>query len=133
MAATKTVTKTAATKPASKPAVPKKAPQQVQFKKVRKEKVMKPIFRGLVMSFSGTFINLDKPVPHEQVAKWITAHAAEYRCEVTSDTTHLICSIEDYQKKTDQGKYISTMFTHALTKYLQFRKPGHWVRTSARS
>jgi hypothetical protein len=116
MAATKTVTKTAAKQPATKYAVPKKAPQKVPFKKEKKEKVMKPIFKGLVMSFSGTFINLDKPVPHEQVVKWITAHAAEYKREVTSDTTHLICSIEDYKKKTAQGKclYSACTLTHLI-------------------
>lgn len=73
----------------------------------KKEKPMKQIFEHLNMSFSGTFINLDKPVPHEQVVKWITAHGAEYEREVTSNTTHLICSIEDYEKKTAQGKCIS--------------------------
>lgn len=70
-------------------------------------KVMKQIFLGKVMSFSGDFsdINWD----HEKMANWIKAHGGDYVREVTDDTTHLICTIKDYKKKTTQGDTPSIM------------------------
>ncbi|TVY27199.1 hypothetical protein LHYA1_G004653, partial [Lachnellula hyalina] len=83
----------------------KKATQsQVLPRPPRKEKSMKQIFRGLVISASGTFINSGKAVTREQFARHVTSHGAEYESTVTNDTTHLICSIEDYKKKTTQVK-----------------------------
>ena len=121
MAATKPVVKkdaektTAAMKPMApkaiskqstpKPAVSKKATQSQAppRRPPKKEKPMKPIFKGFVISASGTFINCDKTVTHEQLARYVTSHGAEYESAVTNDTTHLICSIDDYKKKTAQG------------------------------
>lgn len=89
-------------------AAPKKpAPTEITAKcPPKKEKMMKPIFRGLTMSATGKFINSDKLVTHEQVAKYITAHGGDFESVVTNCTTHLICSIEDFKKKTTQGKFL---------------------------
>ncbi|TVY82888.1 hypothetical protein LSUE1_G006211, partial [Lachnellula suecica] len=103
----KVATKPANTKiSAAKTTISRKATQNQAptIRPPKKEKPQKQIFKGLVMSFSGTFINLGKPEPHEQVAKWVRVHGAQYEREVTELTTHLICSIEDYKKKTSQVK-----------------------------
>lgn len=69
--------------------------------KAKSSKRMKQIFVGKVFSFSGDF---GANWAHEQVANWIKAHGGKYEREVTDDTTHLICTIEHYKQKTDQGK-----------------------------
>ncbi|TVY36751.1 hypothetical protein LSUB1_G004371 [Lachnellula subtilissima] len=92
----------------AKPAASKKATQsQVLPRPPKKGKSMKQIFRGLVISASGTFINSGKAVTHEQLARHVTSHGAEYDSTVTNDTTHLICSIEDYKKKTTQDNLLA--------------------------
>ena len=53
------------------------------------------------MSFSGDF---GKGWEHEKMAGWIKAHGGRVEREVGEETTHLICSIEDYKKRTSQGK-----------------------------
>jgi len=90
----------------AKHAVSKKATQnQAPIRRpLKKEKPMKQIFKGFVISASGTFINCEKVVTHEQLARYVTSHGAEYESAVTNDTTHLICSIDDYKKKTAQGR-----------------------------
>ncbi|EHK98647.1 putative RNA polymerase II subunit A C-terminal domain phosphatase [Glarea lozoyensis 74030] len=65
---------------------------------------LKQIYRGKEMSLSGTFISCGKPASHEKIAAWITAHGGTFALEVTSSTTHLICSIEDFKKGTEQVK-----------------------------
>ena len=64
-------------------------------------KRMKQIFLGKVFSFSGEF---GENWSHEQMANWIRAHGGRYEREVSDATTHLICSIEHYKEKTNQGK-----------------------------
>jgi NAD-dependent DNA ligase len=74
---------------------------------IRKRKAsgnVKQIFRGKEMSLSGTFISCGKPAPHEKIAAWITAHGGTFATEVTDSTTHLVSSIEDFKKGTEQGK-----------------------------
>ncbi|KAH8670289.1 hypothetical protein BGZ60DRAFT_375477, partial [Tricladium varicosporioides] len=65
-------------------------------------KPMKGIFRSLQISFSGTFYSNEKIIPHEKIAGWITHHGGKWVREVAEGTTHLICSIEDYKRKTAQ-------------------------------
>jgi len=38
------------------------------------------------------------------MAGWIKTHGGRVEREVGEETTHLICSIEDYKKRTSQGK-----------------------------
>jgi hypothetical protein len=100
----------------AKSAVSKKATQsQVPTRRPpKKEKPMKQIFKGFVISASDTFINSAKTVTHEQLARYVTSHGAEYERAVTNDTTHLICSIEEYKKKTAQGKFLSYLLAYAV-------------------
>lgn len=86
--------------------LPKSTPAPT-FKRTRVTKAtqLKQIFRGMEMSLSGSFTGCDKSLPHDQIAKWITLHGGSFEREVTDNTTHLICSIEDYKKSTPQGNY----------------------------
>lgn len=52
------------------------------------------------MSLSGDF---GKGWEREKMASWIKAHGGRVEREVSGETTHLICSIEDYKKRTSQG------------------------------
>jgi hypothetical protein len=49
------------------------------------------------------FISCEKTASHEQIKVWIIAHGGEFVTEVSESTTHLICSIEDFKKRTEQG------------------------------
>ena len=49
-----------------------------------------------------------QPITYESINKWITVHGGVYEREVGPDTTHLICSIAEYKKRTQQG---NTHFT----------------------
>jgi NAD-dependent DNA ligase len=68
--------------------------------KSKGSKPMKQIFRRKIFSFSGDF---GENWAHEQMADWIKAHGGQYEREVSANTTHLICTVEHYKKKTDQG------------------------------
>jgi hypothetical protein len=75
-------------------------------KHTKKEKPMKAIFKDLTMSICGNHSNSDKPLTYENIAQYITLHGGTYEREVTDDTTHLICSIEEYKKKGVQGNLL---------------------------
>jgi len=65
---------------------------------------MKQIFKGLFMSFAGDFTS-DRPAWFiEKMISWIKHHGALYESEVTEQTTHLVCTIAEYKRKTAQGK-----------------------------
>jgi NAD-dependent DNA ligase len=64
---------------------------------------MKQIFKGKEMSLSGKFMSCSKTATHEQIANWIMSHGGTFVTEVSESTTHLICSIEDFKNRTDQG------------------------------
>ena len=76
----------------------------METKKIAKkaQKMLKPIFRGKVMAFSGDF---GAGWSHDQMSNWIRLHAGEYVRDISPKTTHLICSIEDYKKRTPQGMF----------------------------
>jgi hypothetical protein len=65
-------------------------------------RLMKPIFFGKTMSISGDF---GEGWSHEDMSRWIKLHGGQYEKEVTEETTHLICTIDDYTKKTSQGMF----------------------------
>jgi hypothetical protein len=92
-------TKSKATDGYGPQAIRKMAPKAIAKKS---KKALKKIFRGKVMSFSGDF---GDGWSHEQMANWVKLHGGEYVREVNKETTHLICSIEDYRKKTTQGMF----------------------------
>jgi hypothetical protein len=64
-------------------------------KRTKKEKPMKAIFKGLTMSICGNHFKFDKSLTYESIAQYIT-----------DDTTHLICSIEEYKEKGIQGNLL---------------------------
>jgi hypothetical protein len=57
------------------------------------------------MSVAGNIMTTGgAPITYESIAKWITLHGGICEREVNESTTHLICSIEEYMKSTEQGK-----------------------------
>jgi hypothetical protein len=54
------------------------------------------------MSISGDF---GEGWSHEDMSRWIKLHGGQYEKEVTEETTHLICTIDDYTKKSSQGMF----------------------------
>lgn len=38
--------------------------------------------------------------------KWWTLHGGEFEREVTAETTHLICSIEEFKRRGPQGELL---------------------------
>jgi hypothetical protein len=72
---------------------------------------LKAIFRGKVMSVAGNIMTAGKKptqIAYESIAKWITLHGGICEREVNESTTHLICSIEEYKKGEQQGKYLTS-------------------------
>jgi hypothetical protein len=91
-------------------------PNTIQVRKAatKKERPMKAIFKGKVMSIAGSVMTTSKndpqPITYESISRWITAHGGTYEKKVGPETTHLICSIEEYKKRTEQGKYSIHIF-----------------------
>jgi hypothetical protein len=81
-------------------------------KRTKKEKPMKAIFKGLTMSICGNHFKFDKCLNYESIAQYITLHGGTYEREVTDDTTHLICSIEEYKMKGIQGNLFPRILHH---------------------
>ncbi|CAL3963352.1 unnamed protein product [Diplocarpon coronariae] len=82
---------------------PKKLPTKpMPVQNFKKERPQKQIFKGLTMSLAGSFVGINGELSPEKIEKWITLHGARFEKEVSSHTTHLICSIEEYKKATKQ-------------------------------
>ncbi|PBP15730.1 brct domain containing protein [Diplocarpon rosae] len=77
-------------------------PKPIPFQNVKKERPQRQIFKGLIMSLAGSFVGIHGALSPQKIAKWITLHGARFEEEVSSHTTHLICSIEEYKKATKQ-------------------------------
>lgn len=60
------------------------------------------------------------------MANWIRAHGGEYVREVTAETTHLICTIEDFKKRTAQGLF-SSLPLHPLFSYDDMMEGGWYM------
>ncbi|KAH7336446.1 hypothetical protein BKA65DRAFT_402145 [Rhexocercosporidium sp. MPI-PUGE-AT-0058] len=76
----------------------KVSPNPITARKVKTEKPQKQIFKGLTMSSVGQLMHTRGGVSLEEISRWIRYHGGTYEKEVTDDTTHLICSIEEYKK-----------------------------------
>jgi hypothetical protein len=74
-----------------------------QRKRPKKEKPIKAIFKGMTMSAVGNHFKFKQLVSYDSIAQWITLHGGTYQREVSNDTTHLICSIEEYKRAGIQG------------------------------
>lgn len=70
-------------------------------------KVMAPkqIFKDLVIAFSGDFGDGGghSNKTHAHLSGWVTLHGGQVVPDVTPQTTHLICSMEDYEKKSNRS------------------------------
>jgi NAD-dependent DNA ligase len=88
--------------PKSRTPSKKCAPNPIKTRKAKKEKKCKQVFAGLTMSCTGNF---GGNWEHEKIRGWIKAHGGDWESDVSDDTTHLICTIEDYKKKTQQGMF----------------------------
>jgi hypothetical protein len=60
----------------------------------------KAIWAGEVFCLSGTF-----KASHEDIRRWVNYHGGRVVDKVTDDTTYLICSMEDFEKKVTAGKF----------------------------
>lgn len=90
------------------------APVSRTLKKPKSSKPQKAIFKELTLSIAGNITNTSGThIAHEDIARWFTVHGGLYESEVTQDTTHLICSIEEYKKRGPQGKFKSSLETPA--------------------
>lgn len=58
------------------------------------------------MASVGRFMHTRGEASIEEISRWIRYHGGTYENEVTDETTHLICSIEEYKKGGAQGKSI---------------------------
>ncbi|EKD14011.1 brct domain containing protein [Drepanopeziza brunnea f. sp. 'multigermtubi' MB_m1] len=67
--------------------------------KVKSGRRMRQIFKGLTMTSVGTYPGSNKVLTGDDVRNFVTAHGGIYEREVTAETTHLICSIEEYKKR----------------------------------
>ncbi|KAL2068955.1 hypothetical protein VTL71DRAFT_15293 [Oculimacula yallundae] len=84
-------------------AVTKKiAPNPITARKTKTEKPQKQIFRGLTMSSAGVLRTIKGEASLEEIQRWLRYHGGVYEKEVTNETTHLICSIEEYKKGGEQ-------------------------------
>ncbi|KAL3428225.1 hypothetical protein PVAG01_01734 [Phlyctema vagabunda] len=72
-------------------------------KKRGRSKVCKPIFNGTVISLAGNFTTTrGDQWNYDKIRSWITHHSGQYVVQVTGQTTHLICTIAEFQAKTQQ-------------------------------
>lgn len=85
----------------------KVAPNPIQKRKAKAEKPCKQIFQDMTFSCSGNF---GDGWEHDKMAGWVRKHGGVWESEVSDETTHLICTVEDYKKKTNQGKFSFTSY-----------------------
>lgn len=103
---------------------------QGQRKSKGKEVTTKQIFKGLEISLCGSFINGTVDTSTEQLAGWIKNHGGRFVANVTGDTTHLLCSMEEWGKKkmdTQRKSYTCYSLTMTLARRFLYRadqKPG---------
>jgi hypothetical protein len=70
------------------------------------------------MSVAGNITNTGgDPITYESIAKWITLHGGICEREVNESTTHLICSIQEYKKGTEQSKHQIHPEVETVTNY----------------
>lgn len=87
------------------------APNPIAARKVVKKAVRaeKAIFRGLTLSIAGTITNsAGGIIKNEDIMRWFKIHGGSFVTEVDEATTHLICSIDEYNKgkNSSQGAFL---------------------------
>lgn len=105
MAPRKTVTKKAApSKPRkqSKPAyLARQAKTLIERKPSMPLKGRNAVFTGKVFVISGEFKD-----SHENMEKWIVRHGGRVDKVVTDETTHLVCTMQNFKDKVTHGESI---------------------------
>jgi hypothetical protein len=66
-------------------------------------KPLKQIFKGKYIASVGQNLNCGRVIGPAEIADYVQNHGGVYEKEISSRTTHLICTIEDYKKKHPQG------------------------------
>jgi NAD-dependent DNA ligase len=88
----------------SKPATkPKPKPNATKLQKAAGGR--KAIWAGKVFVLSG---DLHPQYNHEDIERWILHHGGRVHTEVTRETTHLICTMEEFKNKVTHGRTFST-------------------------
>lgn len=110
-------------KPAARASSQKTAPNPIKQRKAKATKQCKQIFAGMSFSFAGNF---GDNWSYEKMSGWVRAHGGEHESVVSEDTTHLVCTIEEYKKRTKQGSFIRLGYLFSrifLYKKIQFADP----------
>lgn len=71
-------------------------------KKASRSKKLKPSFSKLNIAVTGNFGPLRDP---EKMKNWVILRGGQVDNEVTERTTHLICTIADYQRNAPNGRF----------------------------
>lgn len=104
MAPRKATTKKVASSQLRKPSKSAKAAQQakplIEKKPSTPMKGRKAVFVGKVFVLSGEF-----PNAHGVMEGWITRHSGRVDKVVTDETTHLVCTMDNFKNKVSDGKY----------------------------
>lgn len=112
MAPRKTATKKSAS---SKPRNPTKLSKPAQPAKPLIRKTSMPlkgrsaVFVGKVFVLSGEF-----PNHHDVMEGWITHHGGRVDKAVTDETTHLVCTMDNFKNKVRHGKALLLAQNHGL-------------------
>jgi NAD-dependent DNA ligase len=105
MAPRKTITKKVTPSKPRKPSKPAKlarlAKTLIERKAAMPLKGRNAVFTGKVFVISGEFKD-----SHENMEKWIIRHGGRVDKVVTDDTTHLVCSMQNFKDKVTHGESI---------------------------
>ncbi len=66
-------------------------------------KTEKPIFDGITVAVAG---DLGQGWTETHVTQWVKLRKGNFAQEIDESVTHLVCSLDEYKKKTRKGTYI---------------------------
>jgi hypothetical protein len=78
------------------------------------QRLEKPVFKGKSICSIGTYKRNGKVVSHDDISKYVRLHGGEYVKEVTDTTTHLICSVGEFERKESDRNVNCTCSFNAL-------------------
>ena len=114
-----------------KPSKPAAKPKPNATKPQKTAEGRKAIWAGKVFVLLG---DLHPQYSHGDIERWILHHGGRVHKEVTSETTHLICTIEEFKNKvTHGGTFLTTSARpESLTAQTKSKKPSSSVKSDAR-
>jgi NAD-dependent DNA ligase len=101
MAPRKTTTKTASSKPRKPARLARQVKPLIERKLSTPLKGRKAVFAGKVFVLSGEF-----PNQHGVMEGWITHHGGRVDKVVTDETTHLVCTMDNFKNKVSDGMHL---------------------------